>query len=337
MRPLVRWPGGLEDKLELLVQHIPESFENYYDPFLGSGALYFEVEARQYYVNDSCNELMDIYRAAKKGRKGLWHTLDSACSAWKKIEAHILCVQDELIQMAFEWKIGWFKSYTDFALAVKEVMGRIWYSTLFTFTIPDPADFAIEMRHKVIEALLVVADNGMDKDEAVASLLTAMKEAIFNFMVEVYNRPAVDGTVKSGALMFISHYSRQLCLYYDDTEEMRPDYIGADADKVYVSDLMEQKDSEAFVAKMERTHFWNMPARAFLQKNKISYDDFLFLNPQSDDDLSASLAYLHSPRCDTHWMLLTEDEETIDELTSQRGVRGVEVPGEQKLTMIKNY
>ena len=65
MRPLVRWPGGLENELEYIRPHLPGDIVNFYDPFVGSGAVYFATKAAgQYFVNDSCEALMEIYKAA---------------------------------------------------------------------------------------------------------------------------------------------------------------------------------------------------------------------------------------------------------------------------------
>ncbi|HCT8121528.1 TPA: DNA adenine methylase, partial [Enterococcus faecalis] len=35
---------------------------NYYEPFLGGGAVYFNINAKHYYVNDKSKELMDFYK-----------------------------------------------------------------------------------------------------------------------------------------------------------------------------------------------------------------------------------------------------------------------------------
>ncbi|HCT8121642.1 TPA: DNA adenine methylase, partial [Enterococcus faecalis] len=38
------------------------TINNYYEPFLGGGAVYFNINAKHYYVNDKSKELMDFYK-----------------------------------------------------------------------------------------------------------------------------------------------------------------------------------------------------------------------------------------------------------------------------------
>lgn len=298
----------LEKEIEKLRPLIPEDVENFYDPFLGSGAMYFAVDAKgQYFANEVSEPLVDIYKAVKKGRRGFWHTLESACNAWKSVEARIMGVQDSLLELAFDYRQNRFKSYPVFVAEVKDALKDIWYSDLFTFVIPDPMDFSMELRHKVIEAVMLVAEKDMHEEMAVEEILTAMKDAIFTFMVEVYNNPSVDNSVRSGALAFVLHYSKQEGLFYDDTSEMRPDYMGADANRVYLNDVLKLRGDEKFQVKMSRSHFWNVGGKIFLQKNKIGKQDFLFMAPPTEEELADAMEYIKSPRCVTRWMLLVPD------------------------------
>lgn len=45
-RPFVRWAGGKTRLLPQILPHVPASFENYYEPFLGGGAMFFAVQDR---------------------------------------------------------------------------------------------------------------------------------------------------------------------------------------------------------------------------------------------------------------------------------------------------
>ena len=44
--PFVRWAGGKRRLLPQILPHVPERFENYYEPFLGGGAMFFAVRDR---------------------------------------------------------------------------------------------------------------------------------------------------------------------------------------------------------------------------------------------------------------------------------------------------
>ena len=51
MEPLVKWNGGLERKVALIKSMMPGEFDRYYEPFLGGGAVYFQMEGRNCLVD----------------------------------------------------------------------------------------------------------------------------------------------------------------------------------------------------------------------------------------------------------------------------------------------
>ena len=68
VKPFVKWAGGKRQLLQELVDGLPE-FENYHEPFLGGGALFFRLEAvgkiKRAYLSDSNEELINTYSAVK--------------------------------------------------------------------------------------------------------------------------------------------------------------------------------------------------------------------------------------------------------------------------------
>lgn len=62
-RPFVRWAGSKRALTKDLVEFLPDTFGRYWEPFVGSGALYFLIEPEKATLNDSCRELIELYRA----------------------------------------------------------------------------------------------------------------------------------------------------------------------------------------------------------------------------------------------------------------------------------
>ena len=67
-KPFVKWAGGKRQLLEELTKGLPV-FENYHEPFLGGGALFFRLEAmgkiETAYLSDSNEELINAYGTIK--------------------------------------------------------------------------------------------------------------------------------------------------------------------------------------------------------------------------------------------------------------------------------
>ena len=60
-KPFVKWAGGKRQIIDKLLQYVPEEFDVYYEPFVGGGALLFELSPKKAVINDSNKELINVY------------------------------------------------------------------------------------------------------------------------------------------------------------------------------------------------------------------------------------------------------------------------------------
>ena len=60
-KPFVKWAGGKRQIIDKLKEYVPENFNTYYEPFIGGGALLFELSPKKAVINDSNVELMNVY------------------------------------------------------------------------------------------------------------------------------------------------------------------------------------------------------------------------------------------------------------------------------------
>lgn len=76
-KPFVKWAGGKRALLPELLRLMPNSFNNYFEPFVGGGALFFELSKRgllqgkKVYLFDANAELVNTYQTVKKHPKKL--------------------------------------------------------------------------------------------------------------------------------------------------------------------------------------------------------------------------------------------------------------------------
>lgn len=61
LSPFVKWAGGKRQIKEIIIKMIPKEFNTYFEPFLGGGAIFFELKPKKAYINDINKNLMDIY------------------------------------------------------------------------------------------------------------------------------------------------------------------------------------------------------------------------------------------------------------------------------------
>ena len=68
-KPFVKWAGGKRQIIDKLKQYIPDEFNTYYEPFVGGGALLFELSPKNAVINDYNRELMNVYECIKDAKK----------------------------------------------------------------------------------------------------------------------------------------------------------------------------------------------------------------------------------------------------------------------------
>lgn len=65
LRPFTKWIGGKRQLLDVLKENLPTNYNKYYEPFIGGGALFFEVMPPNAIINDLNQDLMFSYKAIK--------------------------------------------------------------------------------------------------------------------------------------------------------------------------------------------------------------------------------------------------------------------------------
>ena len=61
-KPFVKWAGGKRQIIDKLLKCIPEDYDTYYEPFVGGGALLFEISPKKAVINDLNKELINVYK-----------------------------------------------------------------------------------------------------------------------------------------------------------------------------------------------------------------------------------------------------------------------------------
>ena len=73
-KPFVKWAGGKRSLVSEISKHLPPAFDDYYEPFVGGGALFFHLNDRigrqRIFLSDINRELITTYQSVRyKSRK----------------------------------------------------------------------------------------------------------------------------------------------------------------------------------------------------------------------------------------------------------------------------
>jgi len=81
-QPFIKWVGGKRGLLKQLLPLFPKEFKNYHEPFLGGGAVFFELYSLGYlkdkeiYLSDINSELINTYNVVKNNPSELISSLE---------------------------------------------------------------------------------------------------------------------------------------------------------------------------------------------------------------------------------------------------------------------
>ena len=65
VKPFLKWAGGKRQLLGEITKNMPEKYNNYYEVFIGGGALLFHLQPKKAVINDSNKELINCYKVIR--------------------------------------------------------------------------------------------------------------------------------------------------------------------------------------------------------------------------------------------------------------------------------
>lgn len=74
--PFVKWAGGKRQLLPKIKERLPKTYNYYYEPFVGGGALFFELNPEHAVINDVNAALINVYQQLKSSPYELMQQID---------------------------------------------------------------------------------------------------------------------------------------------------------------------------------------------------------------------------------------------------------------------
>ena len=77
MQPFVKWVGGKRKVIDKYLHNmIPNDYDNYIEPFVGGGAMFFYLKPKKAIINDLNSELITSYKEIKNNADELIEKLE---------------------------------------------------------------------------------------------------------------------------------------------------------------------------------------------------------------------------------------------------------------------
>ncbi len=71
LQPFLKWAGGKRRLLSQIRKYIPSKYNLYFEPFVGAGAVFFDLQPHAALINDANTELINCYRVIKSNPEEL--------------------------------------------------------------------------------------------------------------------------------------------------------------------------------------------------------------------------------------------------------------------------
>lgn len=108
-KPILRWAGSKQRLLPALSSRAPKKFKKYYEPFVGSAALFFSLDPRRARLADVNADLIGFYQQIKKGPErlhGLTARIPVNQKSYARIRERFSEETDPLMRATYFWYLN---------------------------------------------------------------------------------------------------------------------------------------------------------------------------------------------------------------------------------------
>ena len=338
---LLKWAGGKEQELRYILPMIP-SFHNYFEPFVGGGAVFFSVQAEEKFINDKSSELIGLYRMVAENNPGFFQALGSLLYQWRSMSQFVDTYAVDLMCM--------YKAYSADEFSVSKMREKIvefvqCHTEEFNGMFAELFDGSGENFIREIKRNLVSKTTRMKQLEnkkgklpdgdVVANIESALKSAFYMHLRHLYNN--TNGyEISSGsatAIFFLVRENAYASMFrYNGRGEFNVPYGGISYNRKDLARKIAYMRSPQLQRHFANTVIENMDFEAFLQKHTPEAADFIFLDPPYDSEFSTytqnafdkrdqeRLAHYLLNQCKAKFMLVIKNTPTIFNLYHGKGL-----------------
>ena len=83
MKPVIKWSGSKRTQSEAIKKYLPESFDTYFEPFIGGGSMLYAINPDKSVCGDICVPLIDLWNEIKNNPDKL---ADKYEIRWKRLQ-----------------------------------------------------------------------------------------------------------------------------------------------------------------------------------------------------------------------------------------------------------
>lgn len=298
MNPFIKWPGGKQDELKIILPYMPANINRYIEPFIGGGAVFLETDgALEYHLNDKSNDLMDLYRCVKGQDYEFIAKLKAINHNWILLEDIVARHSDELFSKYAEFRDDRISdvSFNDYLLAFI-VKNNDEFNGLLE------ADFNINLKNFIIELernlksktkrmkKIEKEKETLPRQDVLDNFESALKSGFYMHFRHLYNNTDkynISRSFATAIFYFIREYCYASMFRYNKAGEFNVPYGGISYNRKDFQSKISKLESSELAERLEKAQIYNLDFEDFLDNVAQGKGDFIFADPPYDSDFSS--------------------------------------------------
>ena len=291
----IKWAGGKEQELKHIIPLIPP-FQNYYEPFVGGGAVFFSIQAHRKFINDKSPELVNLYRVVAQQDCDFFTALDRLLCGWQQVSQLVDKHMTDLLEMykAYSIDTGSEQAIDQQLLAFIQRHQHQILAMIEPFVQREGANFLREVQRNLFSKtrrmkMLEQRKWKLPEADIIANLECALKSAFYMHLRYLYNhlqRFELSPGFAAALFFFVRENAYASMFRYNHRGEFNVPYGGISYNRKDLSRKIAYMRSPALRLHLQNTIIEHMDFEAFLLKYPPQEGDFLFIDPPYDSEFS---------------------------------------------------
>jgi len=291
IKPLIKWTGGKSQELPIIREYLPKEFKNYYEPFIGGGAVWLSVDVTQHklYINDFSEDLFLFYKSIQEQDKMFIFYVSRFVFVWEKLEFLVKNNTNILVELFTEFNKDNIV-FEDLKSVIVEFIDK---NKVLSKYLDDEEELKKEYVKQITNKFKRMKKNCLTKGtlsdaDVIINIETGFKTGLYVYCRTLYNRKKVNKDPMYIALYFIMrNYAYSGMFRFNNNGDFNVPYGGNSYNSKNLKTKMEFYLNEKLQKHLNKTKMYNLDFEEFLsEKVTPSKNDFIFLDPPYDSEFS---------------------------------------------------
>lgn len=293
MKTFIKWAGGKEKELPIIMNNLPKQFTRYVEPFIGGGAVYLNINCENSVINDKSYELILLYKMIKSKNTEFIKSLNDINRNWIKLENIVTDNSEELVNIYLEYK----KEQNNLEEMVDTFLTK--HKKSFDTLLREDVDINLynlynEMKKNLVSKIsrmykIEKSKKELPRTDIVINIETAFKSAYYMYFRYLYNNKKklkLSDEFYCAVFYFVRDYCYASMFRYNANGEFNVPYGGISYNRKNFQKKINYLSSKELRDYLSKTEIYDLDFEVFCEKVELTEDDFMFLDPPYDTEFS---------------------------------------------------